>query len=204
MAIGGRCEQIDTSPSASTSVCVRVQVYLCSFAVWVTEITSHTVLDNLRLWNRLAADHMLFFVCLLLLFHLHYAKNAFIIKRSSNDCSYLAYGMVLLQILYCNVFPHNKQTEFKETNNACSVKSSHCLFYEGRQWYQHNTRFPPCRDSETATESLSRSPSPLPKYPIPVCARASCRMDFAVNAPRPLWRAPLTFEENPQTSATPL
>lgn len=181
MAIGGHCEQIDTSLSVSTSVSVRVQVYSCSVAVWGTEITSHTVLDILRVWNRYAAD--------LVIYCTEYANYDFTMKKAF--IKWLL--MPLLQILYCIIFSHNwPLNKLNQRNNAfISAKSSHCLFF---------TRFLP-------VEALKLQQSPCqeaqPHCPnIPVCARASCRMDLAVNAPRPLWRAPLTFEENPQTSAT--
>lgn len=122
---------------------------LCSVEIWVTEITSHTVCDILRLWNRCVEDfYELVCVRTWTMQMLHYYLWNVFLKRQlvSVMWHYLITIKTRCRILFSHNWPLNK---LKQANNAWSVKSSHCLFYEGEQWYKHNTRIflCPCRGS---------------------------------------------------------
>ncbi len=103
-----------------------------------------------------------------------------------------------------NTLPHSFLTQlaFKqaETSKQCLVCKIQPVSLLRR--YKHSTRI----FFSFLVEALKLQQSPCqeaqPHSPnIPVCARASCERTSRWMRPG-LWRAPLTFEENPQTSAS--
>lgn len=121
---------------ANRYITVHEHICICAFSSLcsversrVTVIKPHTVCD------------ILFLICLYCLHRLN--KCCIIIYVTFFKWQFVSvvwHDFITIKIR-CILFSHNwPLNKLRKANNAWSVKSSHCLVYEGGQWYQHNTR----------------------------------------------------------------